>query len=139
MADTFRLEIVTPTGSIFDGQALSCIVRTTEGDVGIMKGHTDYVAAIEAGEIKLKLEDGKQKRAATAEGFIHVTDSNVRVLVSSCEWAEDIDIERARADKDRAKAMLAAAKTQDEVQLAKFILKKARVRLRAAATAKSTI
>ena len=47
--NTFHLQIVTPDGLMFDGDAEKLLVRTTEGDVGIMSGHCDYVTPVDTG------------------------------------------------------------------------------------------
>lgn len=132
MANTYRLEIVTPLGVVVDEQVESCIFRTTEGDVGILGGHTDYAAAIEVGEIKVKLEGKPYRSAVATDGFAHVSGDHTRILVSTFEWAEDIDAQRAERAKERSKQMLAAASTPEQTELAEFQLKKARVRLRVA-------
>ena len=132
MAALYRLEIVTPVGSKFDGMVDNCIFRSTEGDVGILKGHSPYVAVIETGEIKIHTEDGQTRYAAASEGFVHVTGDLVRILVSSCEWAEEIDPDQAEAEKEAARAKVAEAETPEERDLAKYVLQKARIRRRVA-------
>lgn len=128
MANTFRLEIVTPTGVALDEQVESCSIRTTEGEVGILANHIDYVAAIRAGEIRVK-RDGASQSAAGIDGFAHMTGGNhLRILISSFEWAKDIDAEQALAEREAAKAKVEAAKTPEELALAKYQLLKARVR-----------
>lgn len=51
MAALYQLEIVTPMGRKFR-PVDNCVFRSTEGDVGILKGHSPYVAAIETGETR---------------------------------------------------------------------------------------
>ena len=51
--NTFHLQIVTPDGLMFDGDAEKLLVRTTEGDVGIMSGHCDYVTPVDTGMAKV--------------------------------------------------------------------------------------
>ena len=132
MAALYRLEIVTPVGSKFDGMVDYCVFRSTEGDVGILKGHSPYVAAIETGEIKIRTEDGQTRYAAASDGFVHVTADLTRILVSSCEWAEEIDPDQAKEEKEAARAKVAEAKTPEERELAKYVLQKARIRRRVA-------
>ena len=85
MAALYQLEIVTPMGRKFEGLVDNCVFRSTEGDVGILKGHSPYVAAIETGEIKIHTENGQTRYAAASEGFVHVSSELVRILVSSCD------------------------------------------------------
>ena len=129
MAALYQLEIVTPMGRKFEGLVDNCVFRSTEGDVGILKGHSPYVAAIETGEIKIHTEDGQTRYAAASEGFVHVTGELVRILVSSCEWAEEIDQARAEASKKRAEEILAQKNLDKrDYELAQARLKRALVR-----------
>ena len=132
MAALFRLEIVTPMGTKFDGMVDGCVFRTTEGDVGILAGHTPYVAAIDTGEIKVHTADGQTRYAAAADGFAHVSGERMRILVSSCDWAEEIDPDKAMEEKEAARAKVGEAKTPEERELAKYVLQKARIRRRVA-------
>ena len=129
MAALYQLEIVTPMGRKFEGLVDNCVFRSTEGDVGILKGHSPYVAAIETGEIKIHTENGQTRYAAASEGFVHVSSDLVRILVSSCEWAEEIDQARAEASKKRAEEILAQKNLDKrDYELAQARLKRALVR-----------
>ena len=97
----FDLQIVTPDGLMFDGKAQKVIVRTTEGDVGILAKHTNYVAALSIGVARIFTEEGERK-AACAGGMLSVTDGVTRIAASTFEWAEDIDVARAERAKENA-------------------------------------
>ncbi len=84
----FDLQIVTPHGLIFDGKAQKIIVRTTEGDVGILAKHTDYVAALSTGMARIFTKDG-EKKAACSGGMISVMSGKVRLAASTFEWSEN--------------------------------------------------
>lgn len=125
----FKLEIVTPDGTLFDGDAEKIIVRTTEGDVGILAKHSDYVASLSIGIARIFTADG-ERRGACAGGMITVSGGVVRVIASTFEWAEDIDIDRALRAKEKAQARLEKAKQSDyEYRLAEIKLKKSLARL----------
>ncbi len=125
----FKLEIVTPDGLLFDGEAEKIIVRTTEGDVGILAKHSDYVASLSIGITRVFTADG-ERRAACAGGMITVSGGVVRVIASTFEWAEDIDVERAMCAKEKAQARLENAGRSDyEYKLAEIKLKKSLARL----------
>ena len=104
-----------------------CAFRTTVGDVGILGGHSPYVAAIDTGEIRLRTESGETRYAAAAEGFAHMTGDHLRILVSECAWAEEIDAVAAKEAKEAARARYQEAKTPEEKELTHFQLQKARV------------
>lgn len=60
---SFHLQIVTPDGSFFDGEANSVVVRTTGGYVSIYPHHTDYIAALDIGRVVVT-KDGEPRHAA---------------------------------------------------------------------------
>ena len=55
----FRLQIVTPDGLLYDGEAQKLILRTTEGDVGILARHSDFVTPLSIGVARLFEKDGE--------------------------------------------------------------------------------
>ncbi len=127
----FDLQIVTPDGMLFDGRAEKIILRTSEGDVGILPGHINYVAALSIGVARVFTGVG-EKKAACAGGMLSVADNVVRVVASTFEWSDDIDVERAQRAKEKAQLMLTNAKNNDyEYSLAEIKLKKALARLSA--------
>ena len=66
---TFHLQIVTPDGGFFDGEAEKLIVRAIDGDVCILARHSPYVTALGTGEARVTI-DGKRRRAACAGGML---------------------------------------------------------------------
>ena len=108
---TFHLQIVTPDGGFFDGEAEKLIVRAIDGDVCILARHSPYVTALGTGEARVTI-DGKRRRAACAGGMLAVTKDNVRLVATTFEWAEDIDADRAQRAKERAEQLIGKAKDQ---------------------------
>lgn len=82
----FRLQIVTPDGLMFDGKAKSVLVRTTEGDVGILSNHSDYVSPLSSGVAKITAESGDTKTASCSGGLISVSGEIVRIVAEAFEW-----------------------------------------------------
>lgn len=127
----FDLQIVTPDGRLFDGRAQKIILRTSEGDVGILARHSNYVAALSIGVARVFTAEG-EKKAACAGGMVSVTDGVVRVVASTFEWGEDIDIDRAKRARERAEERLNLTSGSDyEHRLAEIKLKKSLARLSA--------
>ena len=120
----FKLEIITPEKKFFDGETEQIIVRTTVGDIGIMKGHEPYCAALGIGQLRVMI-DGQFKRAATSGGLIKVSKTKTVVLVDSCEWADEIDVERAEAAKDVAEDRMRSAESDRQIKMAEAKLKRA--------------
>ena len=128
---TFRLQIVTPDGGVFDGEAEALLARTTEGYVSIRAQHADYIAALEVGEVAVT-QDGKERRAACGGGFLSVEKGEARLVATSFEYAENIDIARAKTAQKRAEELLKAAKETKDIELAKAKLSRALNRLKIA-------
>lgn len=125
----FILQIVTPYGLLFDGKAQKIILRTSEGDVGILANHANYVAALSIGVARIVTSNG-ERRGACSGGMLSVTDGFVRVVASTFEWEEDIDIARAQRAKEKAQTMLSTTSQGDyEHRLAEIKLKKSLARL----------
>ena len=120
----FRLQIITPEKTVFDGETEQIIVRTTVGDVGILKGHEPYCAALGIGQMRI-MKDGEFRRAATSGGIIKVSKELTTILVQTCEWSDEIDVERANAAKATAEERIKAAKSDKELLLADAKLKRA--------------
>lgn len=124
----FHLQIVTPEGVAFDGEAEQLTVRTTEGYVGILAGHTDFVAALDVGRATV-VTGGERRRAACGGGFLSVESGEVRLVATTFEYAADIDTARAEDAKKRAQAILAQQRDEQEVRIARAKLARALNRL----------
>ncbi|MBP3519933.1 MAG: ATP synthase F1 subunit epsilon [Oscillospiraceae bacterium] len=126
---SFHLQIVTPDGEFFDGPAQRVRVRTINGDVAILAGHIPYVTALGTGEASVTTEDGTDRKAAASGGMLSVTPEIVRVVATTFEWAENIDVERAKKAKEKAEDRIKKAQNAKELELAKAKLSRALVRL----------
>jgi len=126
----YSLQIVTPDGLYYDGQAEKLIVRTITGDVCILARHCDYVTALGMGEAKVILDGGTIRTAACVGGMLSVTDGRVRLIPTTFEWADEIDTERAERAAARAKEQLAdRGLTPQERTMAEARLRRAQVRI----------
>ena len=130
----FKLTIVTPDGLAFSGEAESILVRTTDGDVEILRGHADFLATLSIGRTRI-IEGGKSRLASSAGGFITVTAGEVKMVATTFEFAEDIDAARAEASYQWAQAVLDNKNASEtEVKLAEAKLRRALVRRSVAST-----
>lgn len=127
----FKLKIITPEKVFFDGETEQIIARTTVGDVGILKGHEPYCAALGIGQMRIKI-DGEFRNAATSGGLLKVTPEETVILVQTCEWGTEIDLQRANAAKETAEQRLQSAKSDNEIRMAEAKLKRALNRIDAA-------
>ncbi|MFD1637887.1 F0F1 ATP synthase subunit epsilon [Evansella tamaricis] len=127
-----QANVVTPDGSVFEGQVEMVTVKTTEGSLGIMANHLPLVAPLTVSAVRLKM-DSKIQLVAVSGGFIEVRPDEVSVLAESAELPSDIDIARARAAKERAERRLERAKQENlDFKRAEMALKRAINRLEVA-------
>ncbi len=121
---TFPLQIVTPDGMIFDGDAEGILVRTVEGDVEILASHADYFASLGTGRAKLTVS-GNVRNASAQGGFISVRSGEVRLVATTFEFADEIDVKRAEEAKKRAEDTIATSDDEKTVRVAKAKLARA--------------
>ncbi len=129
--NTFKLNIVIPDGEKFSGEAASITVKTTEGDVQILAGHADYLAAVGTGRARLVTADGTERLASASGGFISVSEGEVSLVTTTFEFAEEIDAARAERARDNAERLISTAKNDAESKCAKAKLSRALARLSA--------
>ena len=125
---SFKLKIVTPDGLIFDSEVESLLVRTHDGDVEFLAGHIDYMASLATGRARIKV-DGKDKLASVSGGFVMVKGGEVSMAALTFEFGEDIDVDRAKAALDEAKATLSSATDDKTVKLSKAKVQRALTRI----------
>ena len=127
---TFHLKISTPDGLKFDGEVQRIRVRMIDGDVSLLAHHTDYVSAVGAGEAALVTADGQTRCAACIGGMLSMIQNEASLIATTFEWAEDIDLDRAKRAKEAAEARIAQAKDDNrERMLASAKLQRALVRI----------
>ena len=126
--NSFPLKIVTPDGLIYDGEAEKLIVRTIGGDVCILARHMDYVAPLGMGQAIVE-SGGKRRIAACIGGMLSVSNYEVKLVPTTFEWSDKIDVERAQRSYDRADEILRNdSATDTDIALAQARLHRALVR-----------
>ena len=125
----FSLQIVTPDKTVMDGKAISLLIRTTTGDMEILAGHTDLLAALGTGRARIRTADGMDTFASVSGGFLSVSDGVVRIAATTFEMASELDLKRAEAAKEKAEQAIKEAKSSTEIDLAKAKLARALTRI----------
>lgn len=128
---TFHLKVMTIDRCFFDDEVDQIVIRTTQGDVGILPNHVPHTAALGIGGLNI-IQNGQSRVAAIAGGFVDVSREQTVVLARTCEWADEIDINRAREAAERARAILQQKESEHEHDVAQIKLKKAINRMRIA-------
>lgn len=127
----FNLKVVTPERIFYDGMVEMVELKTSEGDIGILKGHIPLTAVVAPGALVIK-EATDTKQAALIDGIVRILQDNVTVLAQSCEWPDEIDVNRAKEAKIRAERRLAGQEGEVNFQRAELALKRSLTRLEVA-------
>ena len=127
----FALEIVTPEKTVYSGQVNSLQAPGSEGSFGIMAGHMPLLTSLQIGTLSFAEEGGGEARMAVSGGFAEVGRERVTILAETAERAEEIDVERAQASRQRAEERLEdRQKTGVDVVRAQVALSRALNRLK---------
>jgi F-type H+-transporting ATPase subunit epsilon len=127
------VEVLTPEGEVWSGEARQVSTRTEVGELGILANHAPVLAALRPTELRLLISDSETKRYAQAHGWLQVYANRARLLLEEAIDPEDLDPgtlkeqladaeqrlsesedgsaerNRAQKDRDRAEAFLSIA------------------------------
>ncbi len=132
MADTgrlFRLKIISPDRIFYDDEVEMVELRTTEGEMGVLKGHIPLTAILVPGVLKIKGTVDGDKEAALHSGFVEVMQDHVTILAESCEWPEEIDLNRAKEAQIRAERRLKSGDAAINIARAELALRRSLIRI----------
>jgi F-type H+-transporting ATPase subunit epsilon len=135
---SLALEIVTPDRSIVSQQVDEVELPGADGYFGVLPGHTELLASLQVGEMWYRI--GQERHyLAIAFGFAEVLPDRVTVLAQIAERAQDIDVQRAEAAKQRAEERVAGPQADQDFERARVALIKALTRLQVAARARTRV
>src|SRR6478609_302049 len=112
MANTLRLEIVTPEAKTYSEDVDMVTLPGSEGEMGIYPQHVPLMTQVVAGEV-IARKDGRDLFLAVGEGFVQITGERVAIMTDMAIRAENIDEAKAEEARRRAEARL-AEKLDDE-------------------------
>jgi len=125
-----RLDIVTPEKKVYSDDVRYVIAPGGDGELGILPEHAPILTTLNIGIVRV-LKDGQYSRYAVSGGFLEARNSKVVILADAAERADEIDIERAQAARERAEQRLASKDPDVNLARAEVALKKALNRLKA--------
>ena len=131
MADNIRLEVVTPEKIVVSEDAQIVMSPGSEGEFGVLDGHTPFLTTLKTGMIRYKDAAGAEKVVFVSGGFAEALPDRVTVLAESAERRRDINVERAKAAMARAEERLGKSVSDNEIDVvrAKAALHRAITRL----------
>jgi F-type H+-transporting ATPase subunit epsilon len=103
----FSVSVVTPERAVFEGEAEMLIVPGESGDIGVLARHAALEALLESGRTRIHLPGGEITELATGPGFFEVHSNRAIVLVDDAVDVHEIDLTRATAQLEEARAELA--------------------------------
>jgi len=131
MADTFQLEIVTPEKMVVRDVAEEMQIPGKGGYLGILPGHAPLITELAVGEVTYR-NANITHHLAVAWGFAEVLPDKVTILAETAERADEVDVSRAQAAKQRAETNLAKCNTEADFTRTAGDLQRAETRLEVA-------
>lgn len=129
MADgNFKLKVITPERVFYEGDVRMVEFNTTEGEIGIYKGHVPMTVIVRPGILTIS-ENDRAKNAALHAGFVEILEDSVTILAEVIEWPEEIDKQRAEAALSRAEERLRTKTPETDILRAETSLQRAIARI----------
>ena len=125
---SFKLKVITPYGVFFDGSIDSLNICTTQGYLTILPNHIPLVTPLNIDTMTFKYNK-ETNSCALAGGIMYVSPTETKIIANACEYAKDIDINRALRAKERAEKRLENKKENINIARAEASLKRALVRI----------
>ena len=131
MADSIKLEIVTPDKAVVNEDVNIVMAPGSLGEFGVLIGHTPFMTTLKTGIIRYTDAQGTDQYVFVSGGFVEALPDKVTVLAESAEKTEEIDLDRAKAAQERAEKRLEEARTKEDIDAdrAKAALERAVVRI----------
>lgn len=131
MANTFQLEIVTPSRLLMMDAAEEAQIPGASGYLGILPGHAPLITEVAVGVITYK-SNGTSHTLSVAWGFAEVLPDKVTILAEAAERPQEIDVARAEKAKARAEDRLKSNSPDVDYGRADDALRRAETRLNVA-------
>jgi F-type H+-transporting ATPase subunit epsilon len=127
-----QLDVVTVERRVYSADDVSMVVVPgSEGVMGILPNHAPVVTALKQGELEI-IRGESRESLAIGGGFVQIRGSHVVVMADAAESADEIDMERAEAARERARKAIAEAPADADMERNLAALHRAEVRLRVA-------
>jgi len=119
-----RVALVVPDRELWSGEARTVIAKTTEGDIGVLTGHSPVFGILAEGSLVEILGDELTVRAAVSGGFLSVADDKVSILAAEAKLDQEVDKEVTRQELDAALAEASpGAEDTPEAKYARALLR----------------
>jgi len=132
MAKSFKVLIVTPDKTAFEGEAISAVIPGQAGYIGVWANHAALVAAVAPGLVTLKVDEvGSEKYFSVGVGFVEISDNVVNLMTDTCEVGDEVDVPRAEEALARARERLTSMEMDLDRERARLAVSRAQARIKA--------
>lgn len=131
--NSFEAQLLTPEGSLFSGDVTGIQVPGTLGSFEIKTLHADIISSLEVGRILIRQAGGEELHFSVSGGFVEMHDNTLTLLAEAAEPVEEIDVERAKAARERARARLESGEEDIDKERARKALERAENRIKLSA------
>jgi F-type H+-transporting ATPase subunit epsilon len=114
MAETLKLEIITPQATVFDEDVHMVTLPVLEGQIGIYPGHVRVITQIVPGEV-IVTKNGEDRSLAVGEGLVEISDNAVAIITDMAIPSDRIDEAKVEEARRRAEARLQEKISDEEV------------------------
>jgi F-type H+-transporting ATPase subunit epsilon len=99
---TLRVALVVPDRELWSGEARTVVAKTTDGDIGVLSGHSPVFGVLAEGSMVEILTEETSVKAAVSGGFLSVADDQVSILAAQAQLGQDVDAAETRRELDAA-------------------------------------
>lgn len=128
--NSFKAQVLTPEGTLFDDEVNGVRVPGEMGSFEVKTDHANIISSLEVGEVLVRKATGEEKHFAITGGFVEVVDNKLTLLAEAAEPVEEIDVERAKQARERARQRLDSDDPDIDKERARKALKRAENRLK---------
>jgi len=130
MADEkmFRLRVISPERVFYEDDVPMVELNTTEGEIGVLPEHIPLTTIVAPGVLRI-MKGEETREAAVLSGFMEIKKDAVTILAESCEWPEEIDLNRAKEAQIRAERRIKSGNEEVNLVRAEAALKRALTRI----------
>ena len=131
MANTIHVDIVSPEGSLYSGEANMVFAPAVNGDIGIAPRHAPLLTTLKAGEVRVQVQGEEEHVFYVGGGALEIQPHLVSILADTADRARDLDESAALAAKARAEEAVRGHKDKIDIAEAQAELARAVAQLRA--------
>lgn len=127
-----KFELVSPERIVYSDDEVDVVIAPgADGELGILPNHAPLLTALGIGELRIR-KGTEEESFAVHGGFLEVLANKVIVMADVAEYAEEIDLARAEAARERAERRYRERPDGLDIARLQAALRRSRVRLKVA-------